>query len=180
MPWISSRSCCDALPELLLLAAPRLPAQLEEVALAVDHPLDLGVGAARQKLGRELDVGRVVALGLEPREPRVHLVEALHHDGEVRLGDGLVEAHDDVARLDPVAVADPQLADHAAGRVLDLLHVRVDHHGAGRDDRACKLGGGRKPADAAGEKRDRSEAAEKMAADGTLRRAWFAAHDAAP
>ena len=35
-----------------------------------------------------------------------------------------------VAGLDPVAVAHPQLADHAAGRVLHLLDVRID------DDRA--------------------------------------------
>ena len=102
----------------------------------------------------------VVALGLEPGLPRLQLVQALHHDGEVCLGDGLVEPHHHVAGLDRVAVADPQLADDAAGRVLDLLDVRIDHDEARRDHGAGKLGRRRKPADAAGEQGHDGDPAE--------------------
>ena len=57
-----------------------------------------------------------------------------------------------------VAVADPQLADDAAGRMLDLLDVRVDDEAARRDHGAGELGRRRKPADPAGEKRHDGEA----------------------
>ncbi len=61
---------------------------------------------------------------------------------------GLVEAHEHVARLHVVALADHQGADHAAGRVLDLLHVRLDHQLPRRDHRPGDLGEGGPAADA--------------------------------
>ena len=46
--------------------------------------------------------------------------------------------------LDPVAVAHADLADDAAGRVLHLLDVALDHHLADGDDGSAE-GGGRRP-----------------------------------
>jgi hypothetical protein len=142
---------------------------MEEVALALHGAGDFRVAAARQQLGREHDGGGVVPLGSEPRQSGIHFIEALHYDGEVRLSDDLVEAHNHVARLYAVAVAHPQLPHDPAGRVLDLLDVRVDHHGARRDDRAGELCRRGKPADATGQERDDGQPAEEVAADGPLR-----------
>ena len=100
-------------------------------------------------------------------------VRLVHHDGEVRLGDGLVEPDHDVARLDAVAVAHAQLADDAAGRMLHLLDVGVDDERARRDHGPGELGRRGEPADAAGKERDHGEPAEEMAADRTLRWCWF-------
>src|SRR5829696_6272079 len=153
----------DALPELRLLAGPCALAELEEVALAGHRPGQLGVAGPGEKLRREEDGVDVVALRLKPGEAGLELVQALDHDGEVRLRDGLVEPHHDIARLDLVAVARPQFADDTAGRVLHLLDVRVDDEAARRDHRAGQLGRRRKPADAAGEKRhDRSTPASAL------------------
>ena len=54
----------------------------------------------------------------------VELGQGLGYDGEIGARDRVVEPHQQVARFNPVAVLDAQLADHAAGRVLDLLDVR--------------------------------------------------------
>src|SRR5215207_4262326 len=167
-PWISILELGDALAQLRLLAGAGAPAKLEQVLLAGERAGDVGVGAAPEELAREDDLVDVVALGLETGEPRLQLVQALHHDGEVCLSDSLVEPHDDVAGLDLVAVADPQLADDAAGRVLDLLDVRIDHDEARCDHGARKLGRRRKPADAAGEQGHDGDPADEMAPDRAL------------
>src|SRR3954451_1441124 len=170
----------DALPELRLLAGPGALAELEQVALTGHRPGELGVAGPGEKLGREDDLADIVALGLEPGEAGLELVQALDHDGEVRLRDGLVEPHHDIARLDLVAVARPQFADDTAGRVLHLLDVRVDDEAARRDHGAGQLGCRRKPADAAGEKRHDRETAKQVAADRPLRRGLRLAHAFAP
>ena len=121
----------DPLAQLRLLAGARGAAQLEQLALAVDDRGDVGIAGARpaDPAGNLTALG-AVALALEARLARVELVEALGDDGQVGARDGVVEAHHDVALLDAVAVAHAQLADDAAGRVLDLLDVGID------DDRA--------------------------------------------
>jgi hypothetical protein len=42
-------------------------------------------------------------------------------------GSGLIEAHQDVAGLDPVALVDSQLTDDATDGVLDLFDIALHH-----------------------------------------------------
>ena len=114
----------------------------------------VGSFSARQQVGREVDGLGAVALGLEPRLARRQLVETLGDDGQIGARHGVVEPHDDLARLDAVAVAHAQLADDAAGRVLHLLHVGIDDDGALRDHRAGQFGRRRPAADTAGKNDD--------------------------
>ena len=85
---------------------------------------------------RQLDVGSPVALGFEANLTAEILVELLRHHLEVGAGQGLVQADQKVAGLNPVAVAHLQLAHDAAGGVLHLLDAGVDHELATGDDRA--------------------------------------------
>jgi hypothetical protein len=71
------------------------------------------------------------SLGVAPCAPRV--VETFGDDRQVRACHGLVEAHDDIAALDAIAVANTQLADHAAGGVLHLLDIRINNDLPGCD-----------------------------------------------
>src|SRR5439155_25113438 len=115
----------DLLLELGLLPLARAAADLEQLLLARHHALDFGVLLSGDKIGRKADAVRAIALGLAARLARRELVERLGDDGQIGAGLGLVEPHHDLARLDAIAVPDPQLADHAAGRMPALLHVRI-------------------------------------------------------
>src|SRR5215208_6318904 len=170
----------DPLPELCLLAGSRRAAELEQVPLPGHAPGGVGIARASEELRGKADAVDVVALGLEPSEAGLELVEALHHDREVRLRNRLVEPDHDVASLDLIAVADPELADDAAGRMLDLLDVRVDDEAAGRDHGSRQLGRRRKPADPAGEKRHDRNAPEQVLADRRFRGRLHLAHAFAP
>jgi hypothetical protein len=90
-----------------------------------------------------------VALAFEPRLARGEFVETLGHDREVGARDGVIEPHHDVACLDVIAVANAQLPDGSAGRVLNLLHVGVDH------DRTLGDDGPREPEHSPAQGRDR-------------------------
>ena len=79
---------------------------------------------------------RAVALGRKPCLAGGEFGQRLGHDREIGARDGVVEPHQEVAGLYLVAVLHAQLADHAAGRVLDLLDVRFDDDRARRDQRA--------------------------------------------
>src|SRR5205085_565582 len=68
-----------------------------------------------------------------------------------------------------------QLAHHAAGRMLDLLHIRIDDQLARRDHSARELGGDRPAADTAHQQEAGCHSEQEMPIDGPLR-----AHDAAP
>ena len=131
-------------------------ADLEQLLLARHHlgrPPDRRARASSS--AGKLDLVGAVALGLVARLARRQLVERLGDDGEVGARLGLVEPHHDVARLDVVAFLDPELADHAAGRVLDLLDVGIDDELARRDHGAGDLGRRRPAADAADQQRRR-------------------------
>ena len=49
--------------------------------------------------------------------------ESLGNDGEVGTGDRIVELDENVASLDAIAILHVELADNAAGRMLDFFHV---------------------------------------------------------
>ena len=119
---------------------------------------------ARNSAGKD-DLLGPVALGDEAGAPRGHLVEPLEHDREVRARDGVVEPQDDVSRAHALAVAHEQFADDPAGRMLDLLHVGIDHDRCRRDDGAGQLGGRGPAADAADQQDGDDGAAEEMMAD---------------
>ena len=83
--------------------SPGSAAELEQLASSPAMTRATSGSFARRELRESAIVG-AVALGLEPGLARPQLVEALHHDGEVRLGDRLVEPDHDVA-FDALAVA---------------------------------------------------------------------------
>jgi hypothetical protein len=129
----------DAFAQLRLLPDAAGGADVEQFCLAGDHVLHIVIGDLLEQDGRKGDPLGAALLGLQPRRPRPQPVEVLGDDGQTGLGDGVVEPHHDVARLDHVTVAGAQFADHAAGGMLHLLDVGIDHDGAGRDQRAGDL-----------------------------------------
>src|SRR3954470_17613622 len=132
----------DALLQLRLLALARRAAQLEKARLVPEQARNLRLSPARGQLGGEAHPLPPVLFGLETGLPGRELVHALCDHGEVGACDGLVQAHQDVPGPDRVAIPHPQLADHTAGRVLDLLHVRVHDERAGRNHRTSQFRGG--------------------------------------
>ena len=155
----------DALAQLRLLADARAAAQLEQLALAIHDAGNIGIVGLRQQIRRKLDAVGTVALAFQPRLARGKLGQALGDDGEIGAGHGVVEAHQDLPRLDAVAVVHQQFADDAAGRVLHLLDVGIDDDLARRDDRAGQLHRSRPAADADGEHDDDDEAGHHVVAD---------------
>jgi hypothetical protein len=155
--------------------------RFERLALARQRLLDVGIVRRRGELLRCLDGFCSVALGSKARLARIELGEALDDNGEVGAGHGLVKANENVAGLHPVAVADAQFADDAAGRVLDLLDVRIDDDRALRDQRAGNLRRRRPAADSDRQERHDHDAGEDVAADrGARTRPRFALHHAPP
>ena len=120
---------------------------------------------------RKLDLVEAALLGLQPRRARPQSVQRLGDDGEVGLDHGLVEPHHDVAGLDDVAVAHAHLADHAAGRVLHLLDVGIDHDRARRDQRAGDLHRRGPAAEPAGQHQHQRQADDQMRPDRAARAA---------
>ena len=110
-----------------------------------------------------------IAFGFETRLSRGELVEAFGDDGKVRASDRIVELHEDSAGLDAIAVLNIELANDAAGRVLDLLHVRIDHDGALRDECTGDLGRCRPTSHASGEQQHDQGAGQEMTMDGVAR-----------
>ena len=124
-----------ALLELRFLADTHAAPRLEQLAFAIHDGSDIGVLGAGEKLSRKDNLLGPIALGDEAGAPRGHLVEPLEHDRKVCARDGVVEPQDDVSRAHALAVAHEQFADDPAGRMLDLLHVGIDHDRCRRDHR---------------------------------------------
>src|SRR5581483_296272 len=152
--------------KLLLLAHPRILADLEQLALAIEDGGDRRIGfrAFHHVFGKGYAVGGV-ALAFKPRLARVQLVEALGDDGEVGAGHRVVEPDENVALLDAVAVAHAQFTDDAAGRVLDLLDVGVHHDLSWRDDSPRQRHGTGPAADAERKEGDHGQSRRGVAAD---------------
>ena len=117
----------DALAQLLGLALPRSPPQLEQRALAGHDARDVGLVGLLRAAPAETRSPRAPSRSASSRALRaVSSSRFLVTIARLARVSGLVEAHQHVAGLDAVAVADLQLADDAAGRVLHLLDVAID------------------------------------------------------
>ncbi len=146
----------DLLPDLGLALSqlPGLPfergdAGLEQGALAVDDGGDLGVGPRTgQQVRVEGDLVAAVLLGLQPVAAGGELPGLVLEDLRLGAGQGVVEAQQDVSGLHALAVADQDLAHHAAIGVLDDLLAGLDLDLAGGDDGAGDVGEGRPAAEA--------------------------------
>ena len=115
-PWISSRAGRRA--GAVAPSGRRAPCAAARTACARRRSTTrhIGiVGALGSSRETSIVVG-AVALGLERALCAPQLVEAFDDDRQVGAGHGIVETHDHVAGLDPVAVAHLEFADHAAGR----------------------------------------------------------------
>ena len=145
-----------------------IAAQLEQAAFAVHDARHLGVVQASGQERGEAQLLGAVALGLEPGLARRQLVERLDHHGEIGARRRVVEPHQKIAGAHPVAVPDAQLGHDAAGRVLDLLHVRFDHHQALGDDGPGNLGRYRPAADAEADQQHDDDAGDQVIADGAV------------
>ena len=155
----------DALVQLRLLTRARGAAQLEKPSLSCQDPQDGRVGRTRREVLREDQPFFVVALRFEPSLSRRELVQALEDDCQVGSRDRLIQAHEQVAGLDLIPVAHEQFSHNTAGRVLYLLHVRIDHETARGDHRAGDFGRARPAADPAGQDNGDPEAEAEVAAD---------------
>ena len=127
--------------DLVAFLRERGAAGVEERLLARDlvgHVLgrDEGEGGGAGEVGRL----RAVAFGFEPGAADVDLGELPFDDGEFGAEERAVEADEDLALIDAVAVAGEDLADDAAVGVLDDLPVACDLDHAARDDGAGDLG----------------------------------------
>ena len=117
---------CHAFAQLRFLSGSSIDANLEQFGFAGHDIPDVGIVGAFYQHRRKHDLVDSALLGFKPRRTRPQSVQGLDDDGKARLDDGLVEPHHDIAGLDGIAVAHPHFADHAAGRVLHLLDVRID------------------------------------------------------
>ena len=68
------------------------------------------------------------------------MFELRAHNAEIGLRDRIIEHKQHVACFNAVAIAHFDRANNAAGRVLDLLDVAIDHDEARGDHRACQIG----------------------------------------
>ena len=130
----------DTLLQLIFLPQPCVAPEVEQLALARQRLLHVGVVAPIGEFLRYGDGIGAVALGSETRPARIKLSEAFGDNRQIGARHRLVKANKNVARLDAIAVAHANLADDAAGRMLHLLDVGIDDQGALRDQRAGNLG----------------------------------------
>ena len=160
----------DALGELRLQAFARLAPRSRTACVSpLIRRATSGSSLRASRSGGKVDLVLAVALGFLARAARRKLVEPLDDDREVGAGLGVVEPDDDVAGLDLIAVAHPQLGDDAAGRVLHLLDVGVDDELALRDHGAGEFAGRGPAADAADQDHHDHEADQEMPPDRLLR-----------
>src|SRR5712664_973861 len=129
----------DPLAQLRLLSGPSIDTNLEQLGLARDDGLYIGVLGPRERHMRKYDVVEAPLFGLQSRGPRPQPVEVFGDDRKTRLGNGVIEPHDNVAGLDDIAISRADLADHAAGRMLYFFHVGFDDNRSRRDQRPRDL-----------------------------------------
>ena len=159
----------DALSQLLLLANAGAAPQVEQPALAFDGSHGIRVIDAGQQIGREGDARSPVAFAFEARLSRRQLVEPFCDDGKIGARNRIVEAHDYVTGLDSIAVTRAQFTDDASSRMLDFLHVGIDDHRAGRNERTGQLHRACPSTNSTAEYGDNHQARQGVAADGTAR-----------
>ena len=165
------------LAQLRFLPGASEHANLEQFGFARDEIADVGIVGAIGQHRRKPDLVEAALLRLQPRRARPQSVQRLDDDGKARLDHGLVEPHHDVAGLDDIAVAHPDLADHAAGRVLHLLDVGIDHHRPRRDQRTRNLYRRGPAAESAGQHQHQRKADDEMPAYRAVRALQLCGHD---
>jgi hypothetical protein len=144
----------DLVLQLRLLTFSGALADREQPALSGHQSGDVRIAFARVEIFRKRDGFEIVAFGFLAGLAGGEFVELLGDDGEVSAGLGVVEPHQHL----PVrtrTVLDQHLADHAAGRMLDLLDVAVDHQDALGDQGTRQVGGERPTADQRHQQRGR-------------------------
>jgi hypothetical protein len=117
------------------------------------------------KLRRHCHGIGAVALGGKPRLARIKLGKALGDDGKVRAGHRLVQPQKNIAGFHVVAVANEQLPDHAAGRMLHFFHIRIDDDRTLRDQGARNLSRCRPSAQTEHQRSDQDGANEDVPPD---------------
>ena len=141
-PLISSCSWVMRCRSCAFCPARAVRRELKQFAFVGDcnrrHPARLGAGE-QHRAGNVTAFGPVT-FGFETRLARGEFVEAFGDDGKVGARDRIVEPYENIAGLDAVAVAHAELANNAAGRMLDLLHVGIDDDRAWRDERTGRSG----------------------------------------
>src|SRR5215475_12317258 len=102
---------CDALLELRLLSIPRISSALEQGSFASNDLGNVVLACAARQHARDFDGRSPIALGLETGLSDGQLIELTNKHPQVGARDGLVEPHHQIARLDLIAVAHPDLAN---------------------------------------------------------------------
>jgi hypothetical protein len=124
----------DALVQLLLAPLEHRPADREEPLLSQHDLSNVGAVAARQQLGWEPHSAVTVALGPEPCPLGFEIVQHGFNDGELRPGLGFVEADQQGAGLDLVAILHPDLGNDTPVTMLHPLGIALHHdHARGYD-----------------------------------------------
>ena len=113
----------DAFLKLRFLAGPGGPAQIEKLVFCRKNLCYFWhVGLAQKFIGK-FDGLRAISFGREPRFAGVELGQSLCNNRQIGARYRVIKAHQKIAGLNPIAVANQQFSDHAAGRVLDLFDV---------------------------------------------------------
>src|SRR4029077_20859410 len=110
----------NTLFQLRFLTEARRTTKLKQLACVGDGDGGGPFVGAGEQIRRKLDGLRTVALGFEACFARGEFIKSLGNDGEVGAGDRIVELDKNVASLDAIAILHVELADNAAGRMLDF------------------------------------------------------------
>ena len=94
------------------------------------EPLDIRIGRSCRQLSRQLRLVQPVPLGDQAGHAGADLVELVGDHLAIGAHLGLIQAHQQVACLHAHPVISRDLSNHAADRMLNLLHVGFDHQSA--------------------------------------------------
>jgi hypothetical protein len=96
---------------------------------------------ARHDFIREDDAIGIIALRLEPPPSHSEFFKAFGDHRQIGAGLRCVQAHDHIACCDFLAFMYQDLADNAAGRMLNFFDVGIDYKPAGSDNRTSEIRG---------------------------------------
>ena len=108
-----------------------------------------------------------VTLSLVARLPRGEFIKRLGDNGKIGARLCVVEANQDIAGLDPIAVAHTHFADHPASGMLNLLDVGLHHQDTASHHGPTDLHRGRPAPDAKGKDPSDDSAAQEGAPHGS-------------
>src|SRR6185503_4915009 len=155
----------DALLELRFLACFYRFTQLEKPGFRCDRLSYVRCGRLLHKLIGEFYRRRAVAFGLEPSLSRRQLGQRFCDDREIGASDGVIKPYQKISRFDVSAILYKQFADHAAGWVLNLLDVRLDHNCAGSNESSSYFHCSRPEPNSEGQEQDDQYSRNRVATD---------------